>query len=90
MIQRIKVLLASATTWLMVGQTGVAGAAVALHNDLPGNTTAQTISTALVTAAAVIGGVILVVRRTVEVIPAQRQILPLAGPPIANNPPATP
>lgn len=76
-LKQIRALATSAVTWLMLAQSGLASASIWLHNQFPGNAQAERVESIVVAAIAFAGGLVLVVRRVVEVIPEQRQILPL-------------
>lgn len=76
-LQRLQALLTKANTYLVAVPPIIAYVAQQLHDQFPGDTAVQHLVAGLITAGAAVTSIVAVVRRSIEVIPEQRQILPL-------------
>lgn len=77
MLAKIRALLTTAVTWIIVAQGVLTGLSEQIAEQFPGSHTAENIAQAITIALPVLAACVLIVRRVVTVIPEQRQLEPL-------------
>lgn len=77
MIEKVKALLTTAVTWIIIAQGVLTGLSEQIAENFPGNHTAENVIQAITIVVPILAAAVLIVRRVVTVIPEQRQLEPL-------------